>query len=62
VNDESGASDINPQYSGLIDNGDGTYTIEVDLSGNADLLSYLDERHLLFAGDGFIIQKLYFAE
>ena len=59
-NDESGASDINPQYAGLVNNGDGTYTFEVNISDNTALLEILDERHLLFAGDGFVIEKLYF--
>ncbi len=56
------ANDITPAYEGLVANEDGTYTIEVDLSGNADLLAVLDAQHLLFAGDGFQILELYFAE
>ncbi len=61
-NDESGASDINPQYAGLINNGDGTYTFEVNLASNPDLLTLMDTQHLLFAGDGFIINKIYFSD
>ncbi len=60
VNDESGASDINPQYAGLVNNGDGTYTFEVNISDNTALLELIDTQHLLFAGDGFVIEKLYF--
>ena len=56
------ANDITPNYEGLVDNGDGTYTIVVDLSGNADLLAVLDAQHLLFAGDGFQILEMYFQE
>ena len=59
-NDESGASDINPQYAGLVNNGDGTYTFEVNISDNSALIEIIDEHHLLFAGDGFVIEKLYF--
>lgn len=56
------ANDITPSYEGLTDNGDGTFTIAVDLSGNADLLAVLDAQHLLFTGSGFTILELYFAE
>ena len=61
-NDESGASDINPQSAGLVNNGDGTYTFQVDLASNPDLLALIDTQHLLFAGDGFIINKMYFGD
>ena len=59
-NDESGASDINPQSEGLVNNGDGTYTFQVDLASNPELVALIDTQHLLFAGDGFIINKIYF--
>ena len=62
TNDESGANDITPQAAGLVDNGDGTYTFQVDLSANTALLEAMDTKHLLFAGDGFIINKIYFGE
>ena len=61
-NDESGASDINPQSEGLVNNGDGTYTFQVDLASNAELVALIDAQHLLFAGDGFIINKMYFGD
>ena len=56
------ANDINPNYEGLVDNGDGTFTIEVDLSANPDLVAVLDEKHLLFAGDAFQILEMYWEE
>ena len=62
VNDESGDSDFTPQAAGVVDNGDGTFTFQVDLAANPDLLALIDTQHLLFAGDGFIINKIYFGE
>ena len=56
------ANDINPNYEGLVDNGDGTFTIEVDLSANPDLVAVLDAQHLLFAGDAFQILEMYWEE
>lgn len=56
------ANDITPSYEGLVDNGDGTFTFVVDISGNADLLAVLDDQHLLFAGDGFTILEMYWEE
>ena len=61
-NDESGDSDINPQSAGLVNNGDGTYTFQVDLASNPELVALIDKQHLLFAGDGFIINKMYFGD
>ena len=57
-NDSSGASDITPQSENVTDNGDGTFTVTIDISGNADLLAVLDVQHLLFSGDGFAIMKI----
>ena len=62
VNDESGNSDFTPQAAGVVDNGDGTFTFQVDLAANPDILALIDTQHLLFAGDGFIINKIYFGE
>ena len=56
------ANDITPNYEGLVDNGDGTFTFVVDLAANPDLVAVLDAQHLLFAGDGFIINELYWEE
>ena len=56
------ANDITPSYEGLVDNGDGTFTFVVDLAANPDLVAVLDEKHLLFAGDGFTILDMYWEE
>ena len=56
------ANDITPAYEGLVDNGDGTFTFSVDLASKPDLVAVLDAQHLLFAGDGFIINELYWEE
>ena len=56
------ANDITPAYEGLVDNGDGTFTFSVDLASKPDLVEVLDAQHLLFAGDGFIINELYWEE
>ena len=61
-NDESGESDINPQSEGVVNNGDGTYTFQVDLASDPELVALIDAQHLLFAGDGFIINKMYFGD
>ena len=55
-------NDIQPGNELLTDNGDGTWTLEVNLSGDADLLALLDEQHLLFTGDRYTPLELYFAK
>ena len=45
----------------IIDNGDGTYYIEINF-GDDPLVGTLDEKHLLFTGDGYTPLELYFAE
>ena len=45
----------------LIDNGDGTYTIEINLA-DTDLAANMDVEHLLFTGSGHTVLKLYFLE
>jgi len=45
----------------LVDNGDGTWTLEVNLSGDP-ILDVLDDQHLLFTGDRYTPLKLYFLE
>ena len=52
--------DIQPGNELLTDNGDGTWTLKVDLSGADDLLDLLDAQHLLFTGDRYTPKKLYF--
>lgn len=54
------ADDIQPGNELLTDNGDGTWTVKVDLSGAADLLALLDDHHLLFTGSGYTPTKIYF--
>ena len=55
-------NDITPNYEGLVDNGDGTFTFVVDLPSKPDLIPVLDDQHLLFAGDGFTILEMYWEE
>ena len=45
----------------LVDNGDGTWTLEINLS-DASFLELMDEQHLLFTGDRFTPVKLFFVE
>jgi len=52
--------DIQPGNELLTDNGDGTWTLTVDLTTNPDLIALLDEQHLLFTGGGYTPLKLYF--
>ncbi len=54
------ADDIQPGNELLADNGDGTWTLTVDLTTNPDLIALLDEQHLLFTGGGYTPLKLYF--
>ena len=55
--------DITPGFMTdmVIDNGDGTYYIEVNLAGSA-LAGSMDTEHLLFTGSGYTPLELYFAE
>ena len=55
-------NDITTNYEGLVDNGDGTFTFVLDLPSKPDLVPVLDEKHLLFAGDGFTILEIYWEE
>jgi hypothetical protein len=54
--------DIQPGNELLTDNGDGTWTLEMNLYNDASLVSLLDEQHLLFTGGGFAVQGIYFLE
>ena len=56
------ADDIQPGNELLVDNGDGTWTLTVNLTGAPDLLDLLDVQHLLFTGSGYVPLKLYFEE
>lgn len=53
--------DITPQFMTdmVVDNGDGTYSIELNLNGS-DLVADIDAEHLLFTGSGYTPLKLYF--
>jgi hypothetical protein len=55
--------DITPNFMSdmVIDNGDGTYYIELNLAGS-DLAADMDAQHLLFTGSGYTPLSLYFAE
>lgn len=59
-NDSSGASDLTINTEGVVDNGDGTFVVPIDISGNADLLAVVDAQHILFSGDCFRIDKIYY--
>ena len=57
--DTQWSSDFQPGNELLTDNGDGTWTLEVNISGDA-LAGTIDEKHLLFTGDRYTPKKLYF--
>ena len=56
-----GSDDITTGNEMIVDNGDGTYYIELNLAGS-DLAANMDAEHLLFTGSGFTPLKLYFKE
>ena len=56
------ADDIMPGNDLLTDNGDGTWTVKVNLSDSPDLLELLDAQHLLFTGSGYSVEEIYFIE
>ena len=58
--DMTGDSDITINTPGLVDNGDGSYTFQVDLTADPAMAEAIDTKHLLFAGDAFTINKIYF--
>lgn len=53
--------DIQPGNELLTDNGDGTWTLAVNLNGDP-LLDLLDAQHLLFTGAGYSVEEIYFIE
>lgn len=53
--------DIFPGNELLADNGDGTFTLTVNLGGDP-LLDVLDAQHLLFTGGGYSVEEIYFLE
>lgn len=58
---EWNGGDIQPGNELLTDNGDGTFTLKVDLTNQTALIPTLEEKHLLFTGSGYTPIKLYFA-
>lgn len=54
-------SDITTGDERIIDNGDGTYYIEINF-GDDPLVNVLDAQHLLFTGGGYTPLKLYYYE
>ena len=56
------STDIQPGHELLTDNRDGTWTLTLNLSENGELVSLLDDHHLLFTGSGFALQEIYFEE
>ena len=54
--------DFMPGNELLVDNGDGTWTLAVNLADNPDLLAALDVQHMLITGDRFTPLELYFEE
>jgi len=52
--------DIQPGNDRLTDNGNGTFTVTINISDDADFLNALDERHLLITGDRFTPLRMYF--
>ncbi|MBR4818317.1 MAG: IPT/TIG domain-containing protein [Bacteroidales bacterium] len=56
------AGDIQPGNELLTDNGDGTWTVEINLTDNPDFVAALVDRHLLFTGDRYTPIEIYFKE
>ena len=54
-------NDISPNNMSerMIDNGDGTFNIEINF-GDDPIVETLDQKHLLFTGDGYTPLKLFF--
>ena len=60
---QGGDNDFTPENMAdrVIDNGDGTYYIEINF-GDDPIVGTLDEKHLLFTGSGYTLLELYFQE
>ena len=56
------AGDYQPGNEALTDNGDGTWTLAVNLTGDQNFIDNLLEKHLLFTGDRFTPIELYFLD
>ena len=59
--DTDGMYDIFLGDERLLDNGDGSYTIIMDLTKEpySELRDYIDEQHLLFTGSGYVLEGIY---
>ena len=59
--DSNGIYDIMSGDERLLDNGDGSYTIIMDLTKEpySELRDYIDEQHLLFTGSGYVLEGIY---
>ena len=56
------ADDIMAGSEAIVDNGDGTFSVAVDVTSNPDFVATLEVKHLLITGSGFIPLRLYFVE
>ena len=56
-------NDISPNNMAerMIDNGDGTFYIEINF-GDDPIVETLDQKHLLFTGSGYTVEEIYFIE
>ena len=52
--------DIGANSERMIDNGDGSYHIEINISEDADFVATVDQKHILFTGEGYTPTKIYF--
>ena len=52
--------DIQPGNERITDNGNGTFTVTINISDDTNFLDALDERHLLITGDRFTPLRMYF--
>ena len=57
--DPTWGPDYQPGNELLTDNGDGTWTLKINLSDSPDFCSAIDQRHLLFTGDRYTPIGLY---
>ncbi|MBP5333802.1 MAG: hypothetical protein J6Y66_06505 [Bacteroidales bacterium] len=46
----------------IVENEDGSFTLTVDITGDETFLEAIDSRHLLFTGEGYTPQEIYFRE